>query len=72
VNLPSGPFGTIGHPPEPTGTVPPCARLPISWTSAPPDVMKPDIQCVRTHWIRGFIAFPKDRPAWSVMLMVSV
>ena len=19
--------------------------------------MKPDIQCVRTHWIRGFMAF---------------
>jgi len=34
--------------------------------------MKPDIQCVRTHWIRGFMAFPKGQPVWSVMLMVSV
>jgi hypothetical protein len=38
----------------------------------PPDAMKPDIQCVRTHWIRGFMAFPKGRPAWNVLLMVSV
>jgi hypothetical protein len=22
-----------------------------------PDDLKPDIQCVRTHWIRGFMAF---------------
>jgi hypothetical protein len=34
--------------------------------------MKPDFQCVRAHWIRGFIAFPKGRPAPGVMLMVSV
>jgi len=31
-----------------------------------PDALKPDIQCVRTHWIRGFITFqlarrPEDR-----------
>jgi hypothetical protein len=31
-----------------------------------PDALKPDIQCVRAHWIRGFIAFrlarrPEDR-----------
>ena len=22
-----------------------------------PDAMKPGIHCVRTHWIRGFMAF---------------
>ena len=25
--------------------------------------MKPDIQCVRTHWIRGFMAFLRGRAA---------
>jgi hypothetical protein len=34
--------------------------------------MKPDIQGVRTRWIRGFMAYPKGRPAWNVVLMVSV
>jgi hypothetical protein len=34
--------------------------------------MKPDIQCVRTRWILGFIAFPKGRPIWSAVLMVAV
>ena len=28
-----------------------------------PDAMKPDIQCVRTHWIRGFMALPEGRLA---------
>jgi hypothetical protein len=28
-----------------------------AWLSALPDVLKPDIQCVRTYWNRGFIAF---------------
>jgi hypothetical protein len=37
-----------------------------------PDAMEPDIQCVRTHWIRGFIAFHWGRPARIVMLMVPV
>jgi hypothetical protein len=36
------------------------------------DAMKPDIQGAGTHWIRGFMTCPKGRPAWSVMLMVSV
>jgi len=26
-------------------------------TRSLPDALKPDIQCVRTHWIRGFMAF---------------
>ena len=34
--------------------------------------MKPDIQGVRTHWIRGFMAYPKGRLVWNVVLMVSV
>jgi hypothetical protein len=37
-----------------------------------PGAMKPDIQGVLTHWIRGFMAFPKGRPGWGVMPMVSV
>ena len=24
-----------------------------------PNAVKPDFQCVRTHWIRGFIAFQR-------------
>jgi hypothetical protein len=27
----------------------------------PPDALKPDIQCVRTHWIRGFTTFQLAR-----------
>jgi len=34
--------------------------------------MKPHFQCVRTHWIRGFMAFMKGRAARSMMLMVPV
>jgi len=26
-----------------------------------PDALKPDIQCVRTHWIRGFMTFQLAR-----------
>src|ERR1700730_6868583 len=37
------------------------------------DAMESDIQCVRTRWIRGFIASPRVvRPAWRVMLTVPV
>jgi hypothetical protein len=32
--------------------------------------MKPGIDCVRTRWIRGFMAFQLARHAWTVMLMV--
>jgi hypothetical protein len=34
--------------------------------------MKPDIHGVRTHWIRGFMAFQLARSAWDVVLMVPV
>src|SRR4029077_14955230 len=33
----------------------------VSWNA-----MRPRFQCVLAHWIRGFIAFPKGRPAPSV------
>ena len=35
-----------------------------------PDAMKPGIDGVRTHWIRGFMAFYPVRRARTVMLMV--
>ena len=34
--------------------------------------MKPGIHCVRTHWIRGFMAFQLAERARAVMLMVPV
>jgi hypothetical protein len=34
--------------------------------------MKPDIHGVRTHWIRGFMAFQLARRARVVVLMVLV
>ena len=34
------------------------------------DALKPDIQCVRTHWIRGFTTFHLARPTRIVVLMV--
>jgi hypothetical protein len=39
---------------------------------ARPDAMEPGIHCVRTHWIRGFIAFHWVRLGRIVMLMVPV
>ena len=35
-----------------------------------PDVLKPDIQCVRTHWNRGFMAFQLTRRTRIVVLMM--
>jgi hypothetical protein len=35
-----------------------------------PDAMEPGIHCVRTHWIRGFIAFQLAQRIRTVMLMV--
>jgi hypothetical protein len=34
--------------------------------------MKPDIHCVRTRWIRGFIAFQLARRTQNLVLVVSV
>jgi hypothetical protein len=36
-----------------------------------PDVLKPGFHRVRTHWIRGFIAFKLPPRARIVVLMVS-
>ena len=32
-----------------------------------PDAMKPGFHCVRTHWIRGFMAFQLARRTRTVM-----
>jgi hypothetical protein len=37
-----------------------------------PDAVEPGFQCVRTHWIRGFMAFQLARRTRIVMLMVLV
>jgi hypothetical protein len=37
-----------------------------------PDAVEPGIQCVRTHWIRGFVAFRRARRAWIVVPMAPV
>ena len=37
-----------------------------------PDAMKPGTHGVKTHWIRGFMAFQLARHARTVMLMVPV
>jgi hypothetical protein len=46
----------------------------IMTISLPPDAcrdaLEPGIHCVRTHWIRGFIAFLLVRRTRTVMLMV--
>jgi hypothetical protein len=34
--------------------------------------MKPDFQCVRTHWNRGFMAFQLVRRTRNMVLMVLV
>jgi hypothetical protein len=35
-----------------------------------PDALEPGFHCVRTQWIRGFIAFQLARRARTVVLMV--
>jgi hypothetical protein len=45
--------------------------LVVRWIGAWLDALKPDIQCVRTHWIRGFIALQQARGTGIVELMVS-
>ena len=37
-----------------------------------PDAMEPDIHCVTTHWIQGFMAFRLVRRTRIAMLMVPV
>ena len=35
-----------------------------------PDALEPGFQCVRAHWIRGFMAFQLVRRTRTVMLTV--
>ncbi|MGH3162275.1 MAG: hypothetical protein ACRDOC_10355 [Streptosporangiaceae bacterium] len=35
-----------------------------------PDALEPGFQCVRTHWIRGFIAFQLARRTRTMLLML--
>ena len=37
-----------------------------------PDAMKPGFHCVRTHWIRGFMAFQLAQCTRIVLLVVPV
>jgi hypothetical protein len=46
--------------------------LPDVVPGALPDAVKPGIHCVRSQWIRGFMAFRRVRHARIVMLMVPV
>jgi hypothetical protein len=46
--------------------------VPDDVPGALPDAVKPGIHCVRTRWIRGFMAFRPVRHARIVMLMVPV
>jgi hypothetical protein len=46
--------------------------LPGALPDAVPGAMKPGIHCVRTPWIRGFMAFRRVRHVQIVMLMVPV
>jgi hypothetical protein len=49
------------------------ARLMLIMKIGPlPDAVEPGFQCVRTHWIRGFMAFQPTRRTRMVMLMVPV
>src|SRR6185437_816086 len=58
-------------------------RAHVAWTSAGrlpdvyrtsagfrPDAVKPVFHGVRTHWIRGFMAFNRVGSTWTVLLMV--
>jgi len=51
------------------GLLPDACRAPAG---REPDAMKPGIHCVRTHWIRGFMAFQLARRTPCMMLMVPV
>jgi hypothetical protein len=48
-----------------------CGRQPDA-SRCLPDAMKPGIHCVRTHWIRGFMAFQLAWRTGNVMLVVPV
>jgi hypothetical protein len=59
--------GGGAHPGRPVDRPPrrdprPLPRRAGRYETGGPDAMKPDFQCVRTHWIRGFMALPEGRP----------
>jgi len=66
------PHPALAPAPAAAPAVAPTAALTPAPARAPPDVLKPDIQCVRTHWIRGFMAFQLARRTRIVVLMGSV
>jgi hypothetical protein len=41
----------------------PAARRPETVIGPPPDALKPDFQCVRTPWNRGFMTLQLAPPA---------
>ena len=62
-----------------TGPLPNACGMPAGRQPMPagasrclPDAMKPGIHCVRTHWIRGFMAFQLARCTRTVVLTVPV
>jgi hypothetical protein len=48
-----------------------CRTLPEACRTLP-DAVKPGFHGVRTHWIRGFMAFQLGRSIRTAMLVVSV
>ncbi|HMI27731.1 MAG TPA: hypothetical protein VK594_24890, partial [Streptosporangiaceae bacterium] len=66
--------GTGGASATPASLMPEAGGLDAAFTPAGrrPNALKPGIHCVRTHWIRGFIAFLLVRRTRTVMLMVPV
>ena len=48
-------------------------QLTLIMTIGPlPDAVKPGFHCVRTRWIRGFMAFQLVRPTRIMLLVVPV
>ena len=58
--------------PMPRGCRAHAAWLPRHAAWLLPDALESGFQCVRTHWIQGFMAFQLTRRTRTVMLMVSV
>ena len=47
----------------------------MRWNALPdalPNALDPGFHCVRTHWIRGFMAFQRARRTRTTRLMVPV
>jgi len=65
-----GVFSVFRESPARPLTVPRPYRAHAAWMSS--DALDPGFHYVRTHWIRGFIAFQLARNTRTVMLMVPV